>query len=147
MELRLNQIKANKEHFTVNLDLNFGRFGNEKAHSYEICLKCNEFILLIEDEYNDIKKDIEEDDKAYNDTSDFSVTNYCSLDELMKLPIEFDSIFKGYLDRLLFTKLFYDSPKNKFVINSTELIKVEKDEIIIRGKVFEINKNLINQNI
>ena len=137
MELRLNQLKANKEQFTVNLDLNFGRFGNAVTHSYDIRLSRKVFILLIEDEYIDIRNDIEEDDKAYNDTSDFSGTNYCSLDELMKLPIAFDSIFMGYLDRLLFAKLFNDSPKNKFVINSTELIKVEKDEIIIRGKVFE----------
>jgi hypothetical protein len=138
MKVLLNQIEVNKELFIVNDGLNYGRFFDNKTKEYEIRLNDSEIINLIENEYNAVRDEIRIDDTIHNDTSDFSNTNYCSLTKLLEYESDFESIMKTYLDRNLFAKLFTETPDNKFVINSTESICINKNEIVIKGKVYEL---------
>lgn len=138
MKVLLNQIEVNKELFIVNDGLNYGRFFDNKTKEYEIRLNDSEIINLIENEYNAVRDEIRIDDTIHNDTSDFSNTNYCSLTKLLEYESDFESIMKTYLDRNLFAKLFTETPNNKFVINSTESICINKNEIVIKGKVYEL---------
>jgi hypothetical protein len=138
MKVLLNQIEVNKELFIVNDGLNYGRFFDNKTKEYEIRLNDSEIINLIENEYNAVRDEIRIDDTIHNDTSGFSNTNYCSLTKLLEYESDFESIMKTYLDRNLFAKLFTETPDNKFVINSTESICINKNEIVIKGKVYEL---------
>ena len=87
-----------------------------------------------------VRDEIKNDDLAYNEKSDFTNTNYCSLAELFAFETDFEEIIKVYLDRTLFTKLFKYLPNNQFVINSTERIQIIKDTIIITGRVINSKK-------
>jgi hypothetical protein len=138
MKVYLNSIEIDKESLCVNSGLNYGRFFDNNTKEYEIRLNNSEVIDLIENEYNAVRDEIKADDSLFNDKSDFSNTNYCSLTELLKYEADFESIIKTYLDKNLFSKLFTETPNNKFVINSTESICVIKNEIVIKGKVFEL---------
>ena len=47
---------------------------------------------------------------------------------------------KSYLDIMLFKKVFTESSKKTFVINSTDSIKIKNDIITFKGRVFELIK-------
>lgn len=138
MKVFLNRIEIDNESLCVNSGLNYGRFFNHKTKEYEIRLNDSEIINLIENEYNAVRDEIRIDDMLFNDTSDFSNTNYCSLIELLKYESHFELIMKTYLDRSLFGKLFTEMPNNKYVINSTDSICINKNEIVIKGKVYKL---------
>lgn len=138
MKVYLNNVEVDKESLSVNSGLNYGRFFDANTKEYEIRLSTSEIINLIENEYNAVRDEIKVDDHLYNDQSDFSNINYCSLAELLNHESDFESIMKAYLDRNLFAKLFTETLNNKFVINSTESIRINKNEILIKGKVFEL---------
>lgn len=138
MKVLLQGIETNKKQVTFNRGLNFGRFNGRSTKAYEIHISEIEFINLIEKEYDEIRDEIELDDKAMSETSHFSNTNYCSLTELLKYESDFEAIVTTYLDRLLFAKLFTESTESKYVINSTDAIKVHDNLIIFKGKIFEL---------
>lgn len=140
MKVLLNQIEVNKELFIVNDGLNYGRFFDRKTKEYQIQLTNFEIIDLIEKEYCEVRDEIKIDDKINNDTSDFTKTNYCSLSQLLNHKSDFEEIMKTYLDKMLFKKVFAESAKKKFVINSTDSIIIKDDIITFNGRVFELAK-------
>ncbi len=136
MIILLNNIKTTIEKFSVNNGLNYGDFLNYRTLDYEMHFTKNEVIQLIEKEYNDIRDEIKIDDEIYNDGSDFTNTNYCSLSELLNYETDFEEIIKTYLQLTLFNKIFSNTSKNQYVINSTDLIRIKKNTVIFKGKVF-----------
>lgn len=138
MKVFLGNRLIKKDMLTINAGLNYGRFFDAKTQNYEIRLSKSEFVSQIEKEYIAIREEIKKDDSTYNDSSNFQATNYCSLEKLFKFKYEFDEIVRTYLDRTLLQKLFPESPNNKYVINSTELVCVDGEEICITGRVFEV---------
>ena len=138
MKVFLNSIEIDNESLCVNSGLNYGRFFKHKTKEYEIRLSDSEIINLIENEYNAVRDEIKIDDALFSDTSNFSIINYCSLTKLLKYESHFELIMKTYLDRNLFAKLFTETPNNKYVINSTDSICINKNEIVIKGKVFKL---------
>lgn len=140
MNVLLNGIEINKELLTVNDGLNYGRFFDKNTEEYEIQLTDFEVIAFIKKEYIETRDAIKVDDEMYEDRSDFTHTKYCSLEELLKYEADFESIMKTYFHRTLFKKIFHESPKNRYVINSTDSIKIIKDRIVFKGKVFELLK-------
>ncbi|MGJ8744102.1 hypothetical protein [Polaribacter sp.] len=140
MKVFLNGNEINSEILTVNDGLNYGRFFDDETTvygAYEVVLSSFELQQLIEQEYNEVRDEIKIDDELYNDVSDFTNTNYCSLSELLAHPIDFKNIMNPYLTMALYTKIFKDSPQNKFVINSTEAIIINENNIIFKGRVFK----------
>jgi hypothetical protein len=140
MKVLLNQIEINKELFIVNDSLNYGRFFDKKTKEYQIQLTNFEIIELIEKDYCKVRDEIKVDDKKNNDTSDFTKNNYCSLSELLNHKSDFEEIMKTYLDITLYKKVFTESSKKKYVINSTDSIKINNDIITFKGRVFELTK-------
>ncbi len=140
MKVLLNQIEVNKELFIVNDGLNYGRFFDKKTKEYQIQLTNFEIIELIEKDYFRVRDEIKVDDKKNNDTSNFTKNNYCSLSELLNYKSDFEEIMKTYLDITLYKKVFTESSKKKYVINSTDSIKINNDIITFKGRVFELTK-------
>jgi len=136
LTILLNNIKTPIEKFSVNNGLNYGDFLNHKTLDYEMHFTKNEIIKLIEKEYNDIRDEIKTDDEVYKDISDFTNTNYCSLSELLFYETDFEEIIKTYLQLTLFNKIFFNTSKNQYVINSTDLIIIKESTVIFKGKVF-----------
>jgi hypothetical protein len=139
MKVLLNNIEVNKELFTVNDGLNYGRFFDNKTKEYQIQFTKFEIIELINKEYCEVRDEIKIDDQIYKDTSDFTRTNYCSLSQLFFHKSDFEEIMKTYLDRTLFKKAFTESSKIAYVINSTDLIEIKNNIITFKGRVFELN--------
>lgn len=140
MKLLLNTIEVPKEVFTVNDGLNYGRFFNHNTENYEIQLNNNEFIKLIEQEYISVRDEIKIDDEATQEQSEFTATNYCSLLQLLNHASDLEEIVKTYLDIILFKKLFSTTSENTYVINSTDSVTIVATTIVIKGRVFKIQK-------
>ena len=144
MKVFLNNVEVNKDLFIVNHGLNYGRFFDLKTEEYQIQFKDFEIIELIEKEYCEIRDEIKIDDQINKDTSDFKRTNHCSLSQLLYYKSDFEEIMKTYLDRTLFKKVFTESSKKAFVINSTDLIEIRNNSIIFQGRVFKLNSKKRN---
>lgn len=140
MKVLLNGIEIDKALLTVNDGLNYGRFFDRKTEAYEIQLSDSELMYLIEKEYIEARDEIKLDDEMDQDTSDFTNTNYCSLRELLAHESDFEEVMKTYLHITLFKKIFADSPKNQYVINSTDLIRINNDTVILKGRVFKLKQ-------
>lgn len=123
---------------SYNDGLNYGRFQEslKNVHPFIIELKLSEFIKLLEPEYNSIMEDIRADDLQYNEDSDFKAVNYCSLRELINNSYYLNEIFKYFLDRFLFSKLF-KTTSFKYVINATDSINVENETVHVYGRAFK----------
>lgn len=142
MRILLNNKEVDKSIFIVNDGLNYGRFFSRKGEKYELHISKENLIKLIEKEYITARDEIKLDDEIENDTSDFTNTNYCSLTELFEYEYDFGEIFRTYdLDRILFGKLFEESLKTIYVINSTDTIKIVGEHVLFKGRVFEISKS------
>ena len=137
MKIVLNKVEVAQNLFAVNNGLNYGNFLNHKTLDYEMHFTKNEIIQLIEKEYNDIRDEIKTDDEVYKDTSDFTSTNYCSLSELFNYETDFEELIKTYLHLTLFNKIFTKTSKSKYVINSTEFIRIKENTVILKGKAFK----------
>ncbi len=137
MNILLNGTEVKRELFTINSGLNYGRFFDHEAENFEVKIPTSELVPLIENEYNKARDEIKEDDQAYDDTSEFTHTNYCSLSELFTHEVDFEEVIKTYLDRILLEKLFPDSELNQFVINSTDSITITDHIISIKGRAFK----------
>ena len=138
MKILLDNIEVSKELFTVNDGLNYGRFFNYDTKEYKIQFTSFEIIELIEKEYYEIRDEIKIDDQTHKDTSDFTRTNYCSLKQLFNYEFDFEEIMKTYLHITLFKKVFINQSKNKYVINSTDSIKIKNNIITFKGRVFKL---------
>lgn len=138
MKVLLNQVEVPKEIFIVNDGLNYGRFFDRKTVAYEIQLTNVEIMQLIEKEYNKVRDEIKLDDQLHNDTSDFRNTNYCSLPQLLQYESDFEEIMKTYLHITFLKKIFPESVKKEYVINSTDSIKMKNGMIVFKGKAFEL---------
>lgn len=137
MKVLLNLIEANIAFFSVNDGQNYGRFFDTKTEAFEIQLTKLELIKLIESEYIAVRDEIKRDDEFENDTSDFTNTNYCSLTELLNHELDFEEIIKTYLHITLFKKIFPETTQKKYVINSTDSIKINNNIVSIKGRVFK----------
>lgn len=137
MKTFLNGIEVNNEIIVVNDGLNYGRFFDNEIHEYELHLSKIEFKHLIEKEYNKVRDEIKEDDILNNDSSDFRNSNYCSLSALFHFEEDFHAIMECYLDIALFKKVYRDTDKSKYVINSTDAVRIENNTIIFKGRVFK----------
>jgi hypothetical protein len=142
MKILLNNKEVDKSIFVVNDGMNYGRFFSREGKSYEFKISKSDILKLIEKEYNGVRDEIKLDDEIENDTSDFTNTSYCSLTELFEYEYDFEEIFKTYdLDRVLYGKVFPESSKIIYVINSTDTIKIIDDNVLFKGKVFEMSKS------
>ena len=144
MEIFVDGNKTDSEAITVNDGLNFSRFYNlhtSQIREYELHLTKSELISLIEDEYIRVRDEIKQDDLEFNDTSEFSQTGYCSLENLLRFEEEFVIIIHDYLARELYTRLFPPTNDSHFVINSTDSIELNNKEVIIMGRTI-IKRNL-----
>ncbi|NVK51405.1 MAG: hypothetical protein HWD85_00615 [Flavobacteriaceae bacterium] len=142
MKIRLNNKEVDKSIFVVNDGMNYGRFFGREGKSYEFQISKSNLLKLIEKEYNEVKDEIKLDDEIENDRSDFTNTNYCALIELFEYEYDFGEIFKTYdLDRTLYSKVFQESSKTIYVINSTDTIKISAEDVLFKGRVFEMPKS------
>lgn len=137
MKIEINNTPTESQNIAYNDGLNFGRFmENNEVVSYALKLSRDQFLALIEADYNQIRDEIKADDKSMNDTSEFSEVGYCSLESLFIKDAAFSDIVKTYLGRLLLEKLVMPQENPKYIINSISGAKVEDNAIIIYGKAF-----------
>ena len=98
---------VNNKSVYFNDGLNFGRFNNTSVPiPFELHIDKLEFIEQLEAFYNKTKDEVYQDDNAYNDTSCFTNTNYCSLSELLNFPKGLQEIFINYLDKAFYRKSY-----------------------------------------
>ncbi len=137
MEVEINNLSIDVDKVGYNDGLNFGRFlENMEVVGYTLELSKDQFLTLIEIDYNQIRDEIKADDEAMNDTSDFSESGYCSLEDLFAKEAAFSEIVKGYLGRPLLGKLFVKSQETDFIINSIDKVNV-LDNIVLKGRAFK----------
>lgn len=139
MKITINEKEVNENSVNVNSGLNFGRFDFQDVEisNYRITLTFEEFISIIENEYNFIRDEIQKDDETYQEISDFSEINYGSINELLKNKQMLSEITKGYLDKIIFTKLFSKSQFAHFIINSTDFVTINNQTLEIIGRCFQ----------
>lgn len=136
--IKLNNFEVKRDAFIVNDGMNYGRFFGVDQDEYEFQILKAEVLKYIEKDYNIVRDEIKLDDENEKETSDFSNTNYCSLVKLFEYEFDFSKICKIYdLDRVLFGKIFTNSSKAIYIINSTDEIKIDDDFVVFKGKVFK----------
>ena len=139
MKIEINNIPTESQDIAYNDGLNFGRFiENMEVVSYTLKLSKNQFLTVIEADYNQIRDEIKVDDEAMNDTSEFSEVDYCTLEDLFTKTVAFSDIVKTYLGRPLLEKSVMPQENPMYIINSIGGAKVEDNAIIIYGKAFVI---------
>ncbi|WP_370477064.1 hypothetical protein [Tamlana flava] len=137
MKVTIDSLYIELNLVTYNDGLNFGRFFEDtKVVDYTISLGQDHFLSLMEDFYNQVRNEIKADDEAMNDTSDFSESGYCSLQELFNHEVAFSEIVKAHLGRPLLAKLFLNSSNPNYIINSIDEIEVT-NEIFLKGRAFK----------
>ncbi len=83
----IDNISINQDNIAYNNGLNFGRFTtSSETKDFTIEITKAAFLLKLNDIYDVVKSEIKVDDDMYNDTSEFSKVNYCSLEELLTKP-------------------------------------------------------------
>lgn len=134
MQFSINNTRTPTSEFTYNDGLNFGRFSEHCiVNNFQLILTKQEFLDRLNEVYNTIKKENLLEDKKYNETSDFSKTNYCTLQELLMQPKALFEIFNWYLSDDFFSE--FAKNKAKYIINKLEDLQVTADKVIIFGKV------------
>lgn len=138
MEVYMNEIAVDKALIDVNTGLNFGRFDNDGflADNYHIILTFKEFIAAIEADYITIRDEIKMDDETQQETSAFTIIDYGSITALLENKQALQDITITYLDRILFSKLFTQTHNAIYIINSTEKVVANNDQIEISGRSY-----------
>lgn len=132
--ISVDNIAVDKNKVAYNSGLNFNQFDeNLTVKKFEIKISRSAFLAKLNDIYDVVKTEIKIDDDMYNDTSEFSKVNYCSLEELLDKPKSLFEIFTTYLTDAFFVN--FQSESAKYVINSITEIEI-KDQISITGEVF-----------
>ncbi len=137
MEILIGGIKTNVGLVTINDGLNFSRFSEippSQIIEFELQMEISELISLIEDEYIRVRDEIKQDDIQFNDTSEFSQTGYCSLEDLLNFQRQFTDIIRNYLDREIYSRILTTAGKSQFIINSTDTVKIKNNEILLSGR-------------
>lgn len=134
MNAFINNKEINIDILGYNYGLNFNRFFDDtEIAMYSLQVSKKYFIDKLLSVYNDARDEIKVDDELYNETSDFTEVNYCSLIELINHPKHLLEIFDTYL-RADFFRDFTNS-NSVFMINSIDLIEVS-EKITIHGKSY-----------
>lgn len=141
MKTFINNLPTEHQKIGVNTGLNFGRFEVECIDELTIEVSKNELISHLQDEYDKILSEIRDDDQAYNDTSEFSKVNYCSLGELFADEAAFGDIFKTYLDRYFYEAVFTNTNSTDFIINITEKLILQDDKVVIICRCYRKKHN------
>lgn len=124
-----------KEAISYNDGLNFNRFfNNTVVKPFRVQISKEDFLSILEKNYNEVRDEIKEDDLLNNDSSDFKEVDYCSLQELLQKPKNLHSIFETYL-RSFFFKELSQNRNAIYVMNSIDGIKVN-EFVEIYGKAF-----------
>lgn len=132
--ISVDNIAVDNNKVAYNSGLNFNQFDeNLTVKKFEIKISISAFLVKLNDIYDVVKTEIKIDDDMYNDTSEFSKVNYCSLEELLDKPKSLFEIFTTYLTDAFFVN--FQSESAKYVINSITEIEI-KDQISIIGEVF-----------
>lgn len=122
---------------TFNSGLNFNRFySDDTIKNFSLTISKTEFLTKLNDIYDVVKTEIKIDDDMYNDSSEFSKVNYCSLEELLEKPTSLFEIFTTYLTDAFFVNQQVENAK--YIINAITNITVE-EHITLTGKVFVKN--------
>ena len=138
MKVCINESVVDNGFISFNTGLNYGRFNFEDLiiDNYKIILSIQEFIGSIQQDYKSIREEIKLDDELQNETSEFTTINYGSITELLNNNQALQDIITSYLDKILFRKLFSQSYKASFIINSTDLVEIIGDSIEISGRSY-----------
>ena len=137
---KINQKVTSASLFVLNDGLGFGRFEHHQKLMYEIEITAKEFISRMETTYQEVRDEIKADDEAYNETSDFSTVNYCSLQELIGHPKTFEEITKTFFIHPIFNVFLPYATHPRYVINSVDTILAETSNVQINGGAFEWNE-------
>lgn len=131
----IDNTPISKEAISYNDGLNFNRFFNDtNLKSFKVQISKEDFLSVLQEEYNAVRNEIKEDDLFNNDSSDFKEVNYCSLIELIEKPKNLHAIFETYL-RTFFFKELAQNKNATYVINSIDAIEVNTF-VEILGKAF-----------
>jgi len=128
---------------SFNDGMNYGqfRFDTSEIYEYELIVGRKEFIEAIEDSYDQAREEIQADDLACGEESEFSRTGYVSVEKMFSYPEELESIISIYLDKDLFQKLLSPKIETGYIINSTDQVAVSKDIVRIKGRTFRFPVN------
>lgn len=138
MKIKINNKVIPLQEVSYNDGLNFGRINqpNKLYYNFSLELNFNEFLELIEDDFNQLRAEIKEDDSLYNDSSSFKEVNYNDLKNLLYAKSGLENIIVDYLDRIIYDKLFTTIERKKYTIQSTHFVEINNDKIIIVGQCF-----------
>lgn len=138
MKFYINDKEVDVTLLSFNAGLNYGRFNYEGLviDNYVISLTEMEFIEIVEQEYNRVRDEIKLDDESQNETSEFSVIQYGSVERLISSKQALQDVTISYLDRFLFGDLFPQVESAIYVINSTEMVSAVNGMIEISGRTF-----------
>lgn len=126
---------------TANLGLNYGQFREDSlpVEKYQLYLDKDEFIAATKDAYNKTREEIHADDIARDETSEFTASDYAELEVMFNFQKGLAEIIQTYLGREIFANVLPLDIAGGYVINSTDIVKVSNDGVLMEGRAFRVS--------
>lgn len=143
IKIFLNGEEIEIHKISYNSGMNYGqmhRIESDRIGHYEIRISKHHFISNIADFYNSVRDEIKNDDLKHDDDSPFKESNYKDLADLLypgsPLIETFGFVERDFLANVFDHLLHDENTKLKGIINSTDSIDIEQEQVIIKGRTF-----------
>ena len=138
MRLTVDNADADLSLVTYNDGLNYGRFDvpDLEVHTYSLFFPRAEFVRLLGDVYDKCIAELKRDDEITGEMSDLSAAGWPALADLLSRNALAVETIETFFDRDTFHAFGLYKPNADLIINSTDTIRVDTDNVIISGRCF-----------
>lgn len=138
MNVYIDGLEVSPNNVTYNNGEDFGRFNTSGiiVHHYKMVIHKNELLASLRHEFWALLEEAREDENMFHGGSPFKKSGYKPLHEMFGFPKELALTIKIWFDRYLFEKLLPKQDGYSYMINSTDSISVDGEEVIINGRSF-----------
>lgn len=145
MNIEINGKIVESSIVTANYGMQFGQFRNVdlKLDSYKLSIGKSDFIELFEKYFIQVRDEIQADDIACIEESEFTDSGYGDLEEMFSYKADLSEIISTYIERKIFEVLLPLEVTVGYVINSIDSVEVTDSQINITGRTYRwpVNKN------
>ena len=138
MRLTVDNADVDLSLVTYNDGLNYGRFDTPglEIHDYAAFFPHAEFVRLLSGTYAKCIAELKHDDEITGEVSALGAAGWPSIADLLGYSDLAVETIETFLDRDTFNAFGLDRPDAELVINSTDAVRVDADNVIISGRCF-----------
>ena len=140
MDIQIDGQAVDPARVGYNSGLNFGRFDHvepERIRPYTMAIGKAEFITAFSDAYWQILNEVLDDDRAGEESSEFTALDYAPLEKAFDRPEALADVIDTYLGRDYVLAAFFDGTgEGDVFINSIDRILIG-DPVVFEGRCFE----------